>query len=175
RKGQIDGPHLHHLNGYDVLGADEWDEMVAKVAQPLGLKAGQKVIECGCGAGAFLASLLRVYPGITVSGMDYSDSLVKVAQKTLDGDFRQGDIRDLSMFPDSAYDHVISFGVFLYLNSQEDAEKAIREMARLVRPGGTLAIGDVSDLTKKDEAMAIRAQSHKDQPKLSKDDLDHVY
>ena len=175
RKGQIDAPHLHHLNGYDLLSADEWDEMVAKVAQPLGLKAGQHVIECGCGAGAFLASLLRVYPGITVSGMDYSDSLVKVAQKALGGDFRQGDIRDLSMFPGAAYDHVISFGAFQYLNSQEDAEKAIREMARLVKKGGTLAIGEVSDLAKKDEAMAIRAQSHKDQPKLSKDDLDHLY
>ena len=57
----------------------------------------------------------------------------------------------------------------------EDAEKAIHEMARLVKPGGALAIGEVSDLAKKDEAMAIRAQSHKDQPKLSKDDLDHLY
>ena len=175
RKGQIDAPHLHHLNGYDLLSADEWDEMVTKVVQPIGIKAGDQVIECGCGAGAFLASVLRVYPGVTVSGMDYSDSLVKVAKKELGGDFRQGDIRDLSMFPAAAYDHVVSFGAFQYLNSQEDAEKAIHEMARLVKPGGTLSIGEVSDLAKKDEAMAIRAQSHKDQPKLSKDDLDHLY
>ena len=48
-------------------------------------------------------------------------------------------------------------------------------MARLVAPGGTLAIGEVSDLAKKAEAMEIRAQSHKNQPKLSTaDDLDHL-
>jgi cyclopropane fatty-acyl-phospholipid synthase-like methyltransferase len=176
RKGATAAPFLHHLNGYDLLSAQEWDEMVGKVAQPLGLQAGQHVIECGCGAGAFLASLLRIYPGITVSGMDYSESLVRVAASALGGDFRQGDIRDLSFLPAKAYDQVLSFGAFQYLNSAEDSEKAIREMASLVKPGGSMYIGEISDLAKKAEAMAIRAQSHKDQPKLSsKDDLDHLY
>lgn len=176
RKGQVAAPHLHHLNGYDLLSAEEWDEMVGKVAAPLGLEAGDRVYECGCGAGAFLASLQRLFPGITVSGMDYSDSLVKVASSALEGEFKQGDIRDLSFLPAAAYDHVISFGAFQYLNSEQDAEKAVHEMARLVVPGGTLAIGEVSDLAKKTEAMEIRAQSHKNQPKLSTaDDLDHLY
>lgn len=175
RKGETAAPHLHHLNGYELLSAGEWDEMVAKVAQPLDLRAGHTVMECGCGAGAFLASLLRVYPGIRVSGMDYSASLVQVAAAALEGEFRQGDIRDLSSFPQATYDRVISFGAFQYLNSSEDAERAVREMARLVKPGGALAIGEVSDLAKKAEALAIRAQSHKNQPKLSADDLDHLY
>jgi ubiquinone/menaquinone biosynthesis C-methylase UbiE len=176
RKGQADASHLHHLNGYDLLSADEWDEMVGKVAAPLGLEPGDRVYECGCGAGAFLASLQRIYPGITVSGMDYSESLVKVAASALAGEFKQGDIRDLSFLPGASYDHVISFGAFQYLNSEQDAEKAVHEMARLMAPGATLTIGEISDLAKKDEALAIRAQSHKDQPKLSSaTDLDHLY
>jgi ubiquinone/menaquinone biosynthesis C-methylase UbiE len=176
RKGQVAAPHLHHLNGYDLLSADEWDEMVGKVAAPLRLKAGDRVYECGCGAGAFLASLQRIHPGVAVSGMDYSESLVKVASEALDGEFRQGDIRDLSFLAGKTYDHVISFGAFQYLNSEPDAEKAIHEMARLLAPASTLTIGEVSDLDKKAEAQAIRAQSHKDQPKLSSaTDLDHLY
>ena len=176
RKGQVAAPHLHHLNGYDLLSADEWDEMVGKVVAPLGLKAGDRVYECGCGAGAFLASLQRIYPGVAVSGMDYSESLVKVAASALEGEFKQGDIRDLSFLPAASYDHVISFGAFQYLNSEHDAEKAIHEMARLMAPNANLMIGEVSDLDKKAEALAIRAQSHKDQPKLSAaSDLDHLY
>jgi ubiquinone/menaquinone biosynthesis C-methylase UbiE len=175
RKGQVSAAPLHHLNGYDLLSADEWDEMVRKIAQPLGLRAGDHVIECGCGAGAFLASLQRQYPGIHVSGMDYSGSLVRKASEHLDGEFSQGDIRDLSFLPARAYDHVLSFGAFQYLNSLTDAEKAVREMSRLVRPGGTMTIGEVSDLAKSDEALAIRAQSHKSQPKLSQAELDHLY
>jgi len=175
RKGQTAAQYLHHLNGYDLLSVEEWDEMVRKLAQPLDLRAGQRVIECGCGAGAFLASLLRLYPGISVSGMDYSASLVKVATKVIGGRFDQGDIRDLRFLPAATYDHVLSFGAFQYLNTTDDAERAVREMARLVKAGGSMAIGEVSDLAKKAEALEIRKQSHRNQPKVSNDDLDHLY
>ena len=175
RKGQTAAQHLHHMNGYDLLSADQWDELVRTVARPFGLQAGDEVIECGCGAGAFLASLIRLYPGIRLSGIDYSASLVRAASEALDGRFEQGDIRDLSFLPAAAYDCVLSFSAFQYLSSSEDAERAVREMARLVKPGGSMAIGDVSDLAKKQEALEIRKHSHRNQPKLSSDDLDHLY
>ncbi len=175
RKGDLPSAHLHHVNGYDLLSAPEWDEMVRKVSAPLAMRRGDAVIECGCGAGAFLAALVRLYPGIRVSGIDYSPSLLRRAAANLAGRFEEGDIRQLGFLPAAAYDHVLSFGVFPYLNSLADAEQAVREMARLVRPGGTLTVGEVSDAAKREEALEIRHTSHRDQPRVSTEDLDHLY
>ncbi|MGH7981441.1 MAG: class I SAM-dependent methyltransferase, partial [Limisphaerales bacterium] len=143
---------MHHVDGYDLMSAEEWGAMVSKVSKPLRLRAGQQVIECGCGAGAFLSSLVRLYPGVVVSGVDYSSSMVNKASKGLDGRFVVGDIRDLHFLPEAAYDCVLSFGTLFYLDSVKDAKRAVREMVRLVKPGGVLMIGEVNDLAKKSMA-----------------------
>lgn len=175
KKGDTSAEHLHHINGYDLLSGEEWDEMVRKLSAPIGIRSEDSVIECGCGAGAVLAALARLYPGIQISGVDYSASLVRQAAVRLNGHFEQGDIRDLSFLPAAGYDHVLSFGVFQYLNSEGDAELATREMARMVKPGGSLTIAEVSDLAKRDLALEIRKTSHRSQPRLSSDDPDHLY
>ncbi|MGH9328008.1 MAG: class I SAM-dependent methyltransferase, partial [Terriglobia bacterium] len=112
---------------------------------------------------------------IVVSGVDYSSSLVNRASQKLNGQFAVGDIRDLRFLPDAAYDCVFSFSAFHYLDSAKDAKRAVREMVRLAKPGGVLMIGEVNDLAKKSMALELRKASHKDQPKLSEEELDHLY
>jgi ubiquinone/menaquinone biosynthesis C-methylase UbiE len=166
-------PHL--ADGYDLLSADEYDRMIFQVAQPIGLIGNENVLECGCGAGAFLASLLKVYPGLKVSGVDYSPSLLERARERLNGEFFVADMTDLGFLIPDSYDHTFSFGALFYLSSEKSARRAIGEMLRITKPGGMVYIGEVPDASKRDEAERIRQVSHQSVEKISFANPDHLY
>ena len=44
-------------------------------------KAPQKLLDIGCGGGAYLSVMLRLYPDCTAEGLDYSEVSVAAAQK----------------------------------------------------------------------------------------------
>jgi ubiquinone/menaquinone biosynthesis C-methylase UbiE len=166
-------PHL--ADGYDLLSADEYDNMVLQVTQPVGLNGKESILECGCGAGAFLLSLLKIYPNLKVSGVDYSPTLLERARGTLEGNFFVADMTDLGFLTSDTYDHTISFGTVLYLSSEEAVRRAIDEMLRITKSGGMIYIGEVPDAAKNDEAESIRRVSHKSVKKLSATNPDHLY
>ncbi len=175
RKGEVQAAELHHIDGFDQLTARQYQEMVEKVAAPLGLEAGDAVLECGCGAGAFLNALQHIAPGIVVTGVDYSPTLVTRAASRLEGTFHVGDLRDLSFLPAEGFDYVVSFSTFHYLDSLNSATRATREMARLVKPGGTLLIGEVNDLARHDEALAIRQVANQHRQHVAAVTPDHLF
>ena len=55
------------------------------------------------------------------------------------------DITDLSSIEAASYDKGLSHGVFLYLDSEDAARRAVLEMVRIAKPGGTVYIGIVND------------------------------
>jgi len=108
---------------------------------PLG--AGQRAIDLGCGPSGLLELLAdRVGPGGEVIGLDREPSHVDAA-RTLARErglanvrIVEGDARDTGLGPGS-FD--LAHARFLLLNIPRPAE-VIREMTRLVKPGGWLAI-----------------------------------
>ena len=175
KKGLIEGVPLHQADGFDSLSQDEWDDMVYQVTQNLGLKDGSSILDCGCGAGAFLLSLTKHYRDLDLVGVDYSESLLKMAMKKLVGKFYCSDIQYLSFLKDQSFDFALSFSTFHYLPSELSAEKVIREMVRVTKKKGTVYIGEVSDLTKELDARIIREKTHASQKKLSAEELDHLF
>jgi SAM-dependent methyltransferase len=175
RKGLDESVPLHVINGADLLSADEWQAMVDMVSAPLALRAGDRVLECGCGAGAFLGSLVNRHDGLAISGLDYSETLLAIARRRLDGTFVLGDMRDLRAFASGSQDHVVSYSTFHYLPSPEAARAVIDEMFRVVRPGGTIYVGEVSDSAKQEQAQRSRAISHRDHKRVSAASPDHLF
>jgi SAM-dependent methyltransferase len=175
RKGLHNDAPLHHANGYDLLSWTEWEAMVAEVCRPLGLTGTENILDCGCGAGAFLKVLSTRYPGLKFTGLDYSPPLVKRARERLQGDFCVADITDLGFLSSDNFDHTISFGTVMYLASEAAVVRALEGMFRVTRAGGTIYIGEVSDLAKRAQAEAIRASSHQGVKKLSSATPDHLY
>ena len=161
RKGRSSsGSSLHHVNGFLQLDDDQYAEMVKTVADPIGIKSGASVLDCGCGAGAFLVQLQKQYDCHRLAGVDYSESLIEVAKHALEStDLHIGTICDLSRWQDETFDHVVCFSVFFYLSSVEDARLAVREAIRVCKRGGSVFIGDVSALEKKDIALKIRGET----------------
>jgi SAM-dependent methyltransferase len=101
------------------------------------LVRGRRVLDAGCGMGRFADVLTRW--GAEVVGVDLSAS-VEVARANLQGrdgvTIAQADILRLP-FPPATFDVILSWGV---LHHTPDCAAAFRALARLLRPGGTMAI-----------------------------------
>jgi arsenite methyltransferase len=111
------------------------------------LPAGATVVDVGCGAGTdLLLAALRVGPKGAAIGVDMTEAMRAIAA---DGaricaltnvDVREGDAAALPL-DDRSVDVVISNGV---LNLVPEKERAIAEMARVLKPGGRLQIADIT-------------------------------
>ncbi|GAB5470081.1 MAG: methyltransferase domain-containing protein [Rhodospirillales bacterium] len=102
------------------------------------LQAGQRVLDLACGTGATTrAALAAVGPGGAVTGLDRNAGMLEVARARAPTiDWVEGRAETLP-FPDAAFDAAIcQFGLMFF----EDRPAALREMTRVVRPGGGLAL-----------------------------------
>ena len=96
------------------------------------------VLDVGSGTGALASTLIRTNPSVRVTGVDPSSTYVRYAQTRIAGDqarFVVGDAQALEM-ADASFDKTLSL---LVMNFIPDAAKALREMVRVTRPGGTVA------------------------------------
>ncbi|NTW88089.1 MAG: class I SAM-dependent methyltransferase [Desulfobulbaceae bacterium] len=94
-----------------------------------------QLLEIGCGMGSDLLQLAR--RGLKVTGVDLTDAGIELARKRFsiygkEGDLRVADAENLP-FEDMSFDVVYSFGV---LHHTPDTPKSIREVHRVLRPGG---------------------------------------
>lgn len=88
------------------------------------------MLEIGCGIGVDLEQLRRVQPDAI--GIDLTPNAVELARRHVGGDVRVGDAERLD-FPDHSFGVVYSWGV---LHHTADIARAIREVHRVLRPGG---------------------------------------
>jgi SAM-dependent methyltransferase len=96
---------------------------------------GLRVLEIGCGMGTDGAQFAKA--GAIYTGIDLTDAAVELARKRfqvsgLKGEFRVADAERLD-FPDASFDLVYSHGV---LHHTPDIEAAVREIHRVLKPGG---------------------------------------
>ncbi len=123
------------------------------------IQPGEAVLDLGCGAGfdAFIAAQF-VGPTGRVSGIDLSPEMIAVAEAGLKGadfsnvEFRLAHVEALP-FPDISFDVALSNGV---LNLIPDKPRALREIFRVLRPGGRLQacdIGLIGDRVPPDKAQ----------------------
>src|SRR5258706_1189100 len=97
-------------------------------------------LEMGCGAGPNLVWLAE--KGIRVSGIDISETALKLCQKNLYGSglanridrLVRGSVTD-APFSDGSFDGILESCVFQHLD-REDRRQAFAEVGRLLKPGG---------------------------------------
>lgn len=105
------------------------------LAGALGLAAGERTLDLGCGPGRHAAELRRA--GVAVVGVDISAPFLAAAGP---GTWVRADARHLP-FPSGCFDAAICLcqGGFGLLGGDGDLA-ALREVARVLRPGGRLAL-----------------------------------
>ncbi len=128
---------------FDDIPLAFWARSGRRTVERLTLRRGANVLDVGCGTGASaLPAAERVGPEGSVVAVDLADRLLelgraKAARHGLQNiDFRVGNMTNLG-FPDGRFDAVVSvFSIFFV----PDMERQVRELWRMVRPGGQLAI-----------------------------------
>jgi SAM-dependent methyltransferase len=112
--------------------------MIARI----GRKPYRKALDVGCGEGRFCRILKQ--HGIEPVGIDPTQALIERArQQDPQGDYRIGKAEHLDS-PDQSYDLVVSY---LTLIDIPDLQQAIAEMDRVLQPGGTLLIANLTSFT----------------------------
>jgi len=124
---------------YDVVLARVFVPRVTSLVRALALPPGARVLEVGVGTGGSLAA----YPThCEVVGVDLSEDMLRQARRKI---ARRGwthvrveeaDATDLP-FPDDAFDHVMAFHVVTVVT---EPGRLMRELLRVCRPGGQIAI-----------------------------------
>jgi ubiquinone/menaquinone biosynthesis C-methylase UbiE len=109
------------------------------------LRPGQRVLEIGCGTGNLLLLAKRLRPDAEVVGLDPdAKALARARRKArrrglavrLDEGFA-----DALPYPDASFDRVLSAFMFHHLEAADRA-RALAEVARTLRPGGSLHLLD---------------------------------
>src|SRR6266702_584223 len=119
-----------------------WAELQESQMRPIydatldaaGPLTGKSLLDAGCGAGLVVS--LAVGRGAVASGLDASAPLLEVARgRTPGASFRTGEIQALP-YDDDSFDIVTAFNAIQYAT---DPAEAVRELARVCRPGGQVA------------------------------------
>ena len=124
--------HYEHLMG-------RWSRRLApSLIRFGGLNDGDRVLDLGCGTGSLSFALPALANVGSAVGIDLTHSYVEAARaRNIDPrfSFDVGDARALP-YPDASFDRAFSLLVLQFI---PDGRKAVEEMRRVVRPGGTIA------------------------------------
>jgi len=132
--------------------APQWDAMRAeffpnavreKAIAVAGVQSGSLAADIGAGSGFITEELLR--RGARIIAIDQSDAMLEVMRNKFEGsreiEYRTGESEDLPADTNS-----LDFAFAnMYLHHVEHPAAAIREMARILKPGGKLVITDLDE------------------------------
>jgi len=103
------------------------------------VRPGDRVLDACCGTGDLAALASRA--GATVTGLDFSEAMLERARRKSSAvEWVQGDVLALP-FPDGSFDAAtVGFG----MRNVSDLEAGLRELLRVLRPGGRLGILEIT-------------------------------
>jgi ubiquinone/menaquinone biosynthesis C-methylase UbiE len=134
--------HGHHES---VLRAHRWRTAANSAAYLLPeLRHGQELLDVGCGPGTITADLAAVVGPAAVTAVDASQGVLDQARETAEAagmggvTFAVADVHALQ-FADDSFDVVHAHQVLQHVG---DPVQALREMRRVCRPGGVVAVRD---------------------------------
>ena len=141
-------PTYDFLNHAFSLGIDRgWRR---KAVEALGRFSPREVLDVATGTGDFAILISRLLSPQKIVGIDISEGMMKVASEKVSHLtteqcpseilFKKGDCTNLS-FPDSSFDAVtVAYGV----RNFQDLDAGLKEMLRVLRPGGHLLIVELA-------------------------------
>jgi SAM-dependent methyltransferase len=128
---------------FDV-GADAYLRFMGRFSEPLAVSFADlaapghdgRVLDVGCGPGALTAELVRRQGTARVSAVDPSQSFVSAVRDRLPGVDARLAVAEALPFPDGCFSAALAQ---LVVHFMTDPVAGLREMGRVVAPGGTVA------------------------------------
>ena len=122
-----DGDRKYGYGGYKYDGRQR--AIAEAMVQHYGLKAGDKILDVGCGKGYLLYEFTQVVPGIQVSGIDISEYAIENSKDEIKDDLQVGNAVCLP-FEDDTFDFVVSITTLHNLFNYE-LRNALAEIERV--------------------------------------------
>jgi len=123
-----DGDRRINYGGYRYMEG-RWEKVARAMAEHYGLKAGDKILDVGCGKGFLMFDFTKVVPGIEVTGIDISDYAITNSKEEIRDRLQVCNATTLP-FSDNSFDLVYSLNTLHNLHCY-DLERALREMQRV--------------------------------------------
>ncbi|MFI0716329.1 methyltransferase domain-containing protein [Streptomyces inhibens] len=140
-------PTTAYVHGYSPQEArrlgDQADTLAALLHAGTAYPPGSRVLEVGCGVGAQTVHLVRSSPGARIVAVDRSEESLAQARAYVTEQAPAADVTwhsaDLFQLPfaDADFDHIFTCFVLEHLR---DPGRALAELRRVLRPGGTLTV-----------------------------------
>jgi len=148
--------HLSHFNSlFTGWGSHVYDVVMVRLTRRLYHRViadlaalrlvGGKVLDAGTGPGTLVRELARSLPGLQIYGIDLSEDMIGLARAHARREqleervhFESGDVAHLP-YPDQSFDAVVST---ISMHHWFELEQPLRELYRVLRPGGQLWIYD---------------------------------
>lgn len=130
-----------------------YEDLVRSVDAQLALAPSHRLLEVGCAAGFLAQGLAPLVADYT--GVDLSAAAVRRAEALHlpHAAFRVADGTALP-FADASFDRALSYDVFTNFAAFDLAARVMREMLRVVRPGGRVLIGSLADAARRADYQA---------------------
>ena len=124
-----DGSRNTGYGGYRYDG--RWRGVAQRLVEHYGLRAGDRILDVGCGKGFLLFEFTQILPGVEVYGIDISRYALLNAKEDVRRRLAHGNARDLP-YPGGAFDFVISLNTLhnLYIY---DLFRGLKEIERVAR------------------------------------------
>jgi ubiquinone/menaquinone biosynthesis C-methylase UbiE len=125
-----------------LLGGDEARKAILDQAV---IQTGHRVLDIGCGTGALVTLIKRLHPNVDVVGLDPDPKALTRARRKAERAgvtirLDQG-FSDELPYPDASFDLVFSSFMLHHLQAEEK-DKTLREVRRVLKPGGSLHLLD---------------------------------
>lgn len=118
---------------------------IASIVDAIGQLKHETILDVGCGNGYTTVEIARKFPEALITGVDYSASMIDEAKKlrAANVEFFVGDVRSVSQHKKivgDRFDIVLCTRCLINLGSWQEQKDAIRQMQRLMEPGGRLIL-----------------------------------
>jgi 2-polyprenyl-3-methyl-5-hydroxy-6-metoxy-1,4-benzoquinol methylase len=142
--------------GRSVMDVTGFLYLVRECVRALELRSADRLLDIGCGSG--IVTLALAPHVTTIHACDISVGMVDRARKNLSDldnvTFSIGSIIDTGQ-QDAAYDKVLCYSVLQYLENEAALHSALREVWRVLKPGGRAFLAANPDLTRKGAYLEV--------------------
>jgi len=125
-----DGDRRINYGGYKYMPG-RWEKVAKAMADHYGIKAGDRILDVGCGKGFLLYDFTLVVPGVEVYGIDVSQYAIDNSKEEVRDRLTAGNATKLP-WPDQHFDLVYSLNTLHNLHCY-DLDPALREIERVGR------------------------------------------
>ena len=125
-----DGDRRINYGGYRYMPG-RWEKVAKALADHYGIKAGDKILDVGCGKGFLLYDFTKVVTGVEVHGIDVSKYAIDNAKEEIKDRLQIGNANALP-YADKSFDLVVSITTLHNLHCY-DLDRALREVERVGR------------------------------------------